>query len=174
MLICCIAPSQDWYYFNFKTMFLDYNRPICYSRLEIIYQNCIFLKFHGRSYHGMALGAIWNIWNLPGAPVDFEYSILKCSSALGAQFSSACNTSKGVSKYINILKNFYPTNFQHFPKLCITVNTRASGIQDKDKITMKATNKSWDMLSTLFIYMHSNNTQHNLLYLSCIYEVLQD
>ena len=30
---------------------------------------------NGRSYQGMALGAIWNIWNLPGAPVNFDYSI---------------------------------------------------------------------------------------------------
>ena len=69
--LCCIAPSQDWYYFSFETMFLDYNRLMCYSRLEIIYQNCIFRDFHGCSYY-MTLGVIWN---LPGAPVNFDYSI---------------------------------------------------------------------------------------------------
>ena len=72
-LLCCVVPSQDWYYFSFKTMFLDYNQTICYSHLEIVSELHIlrfswlqlpwngltcrcylkYLKFTGR-----------NIWNL--------------------------------------------------------------------------------------------------------------
>ena len=54
---------------------------------------------------------------------QFLYSIfLECKSVLGAKFSSAYIKSTGASKYIKIVKNHYPTNFQNFPKLCITFN----------------------------------------------------
>ena len=43
---------------------------------------------------------------------------------LGAKFSSTYNTSTGASKYIQIVKNHYPPNFQNFPKLCITFNLK--------------------------------------------------
>ena len=97
-------------------MFIDYNRPICYSRLEIIYQYYIFWDFHGRNYHWTVLGVIWNIWNLRGAPVNLW--LFNFSKA--ANFSSAYNTSTGASKYINNLKNYYQSNFQNSTKLCIT------------------------------------------------------
>ena len=41
--------------------FLTKSQPISYSLLEIIYRNYIFWDFHGRSYHCMAVGAIWNL-----------------------------------------------------------------------------------------------------------------
>ena len=66
----------------------------------------------------MALGTIWNIWNLPSKFLIIQF--LKSRSVLGAKFSSAFNTSTGASKYIKILKNYYLSNFQNFPKLCIT------------------------------------------------------
>ena len=51
----------------------------------------------------------------------FLFSIfLESRSVLGAKFSSAYNTSTVASKYIEIVKNHYPPNFQNFPKLCIT------------------------------------------------------
>ena len=39
---------------------------------------------------------------------------------LGAKFARAYIISTGASKYIKIVRNHYPPNFQNFPKLCIT------------------------------------------------------
>ena len=104
-------------------MFLDYNRPISYFRLEIIYHNYIFWECHGRSYHCTAVGAIWNLSTFTGSTGKCLYSIfLENRSVLGANISSAYNTSTGASKYIKIVKIHYPPNFQNFPKLCITFN----------------------------------------------------
>ena len=50
----------------------------------------------------------------------FIFIFLESRSVLGAKFSSAYNASTGASKYIKIVKNHYPPNFQNFPKLCIT------------------------------------------------------
>ena len=45
---------------------------------------------------------------------------LESKSVLEAKFSSAYNSSIGAFKYVNILKNYSPSNFENFPKLCIT------------------------------------------------------
>ena len=102
-------------------MFLDKNRSIRYSCLEIIYQNYIFWDFHDRSYHCTTVGAIWNLSKFTGSTGKFSYSIfLESRSILGAKFSGAYNTSTGASKYFKIVKIHYPPNLQNFPKLCIT------------------------------------------------------
>ena len=116
--------SRSRYQFSYETMFLDYNRLISYSRLEIIYHNYIFWDFHGRSYHCTAVGAIWNLSKFTRSTSKFLYSIfLENRSVLGVNFFSAYNTSTGASKYIKIVKIHYPPNFQNFPKLCITFNS---------------------------------------------------
>ena len=53
--------------------------------------------------------------NLPGALVNFYIQFL------GAKFSSAYNASTGASKYIKIVKNHYPPNFQNFPTFVLPV-----------------------------------------------------
>ena len=45
----------------------------------------------------------------------FIIQFLESRSALGAKLSSVYNISTGASKYINILKNYYPSNIQNFP-----------------------------------------------------------
>ena len=105
-------------------MFFDQNRPIGYSLLN----HYIFWNVHGRSHHCMAVGAIWNLSKFTGSTGKCLYSIFPGSrSVLGAKFSNAYNTSTGASKYIKILENHYPANFQYFPKLCITFS--CAGLQ---------------------------------------------
>ena len=62
----------------------DITLPLSIDRFAIpvwkIYIGTAYSEiFMVAAHHGMALGAIWNIWNLPGAPVNFYYSI--CSKA---------------------------------------------------------------------------------------------
>ena len=51
----------------------------------------------------------------------------KSRSVLEAKFFSAYNTFIGASKYIQIVKNHYPANFQNFPKLFITFKVFSEG-----------------------------------------------
>ena len=94
-------------------MCIAQNRPISYSRSEMIYHNYILWDFHGRSYHWTAVGAIWNLSKFTGSTGKSLYSIfLKSRSVLGAKISGVINTSPGASKYIEIVKNHYPSIFQ--------------------------------------------------------------
>ena len=79
----------------------------------------------------MAVDAIWNLSKFTGSTGKFLYSnFLESRSVLVAKFSSAYNTSTGASKYIKVVKNHYPLNFQNFPKLCITFKRCIKVIQN--------------------------------------------
>ena len=92
-----------------------------YSSLSRSRYQFSYKKIHGRSYHCLAVGAIWNLSKFTGSTGKFFNSnFLESRSVLGAKFSGAYNTSTGASKYIQIVKNYYPANFQNLPKLCIT------------------------------------------------------
>ena len=108
-------------------MCIAQNRPISYSRSEMIYHNYVLWDFHGRSYHCTAVGAIWNSSKFTGSTGKSLYSI----SVLGAKISGVFNTSTGASKYIKIVKNHYPSIFQNFPKLCNTFKKSFLGIKDQ-------------------------------------------
>ena len=63
----------------------------------------------------MAVDAIINLSKFTGSTGKFLYSIfLESRSVLEAKFVGAYNTSIGASKYIKIVKNHYPANFQNF------------------------------------------------------------
>ena len=118
MLYSSLSGSR--YQFSYKIMFLE-STDWLFPFGNYIPQLHILRFLWSQLRHCLAVGAIWNLSKFTGSTGKFSNSnFLESRSVLGAKFSGAYNTSTGASKYIQIVKNHYPANFQNLPKLCIT------------------------------------------------------